>query len=99
VEEKLGRAGIIDVDLGHARVREIGWRLKKSTKGTPMTDATVRVAFKDGYALMDIADQVAVRLTPAKARELALALLDAASRAEGERKRSGETKEGVCLNF
>jgi len=41
------------------------------------------VAFKAGYALMDIADQVAVRLTPAKARELALALLDAASRAKG----------------
>ena len=50
-----------------------------------MTDATVRVAFKDGYTLMDIADQVAVRLTPAKARELALALLDAASGAEGGR--------------
>ena len=31
-----------------------------------MTDATVRVAFKDGYALMDIADQVAVRLTPSE---------------------------------
>jgi hypothetical protein len=48
-----------------------------------MNDAMVRVSFKDGYAFMDIADQVAVRLTPAKARELALALLEAASKAEG----------------
>ena len=48
-----------------------------------MTGAMVRVAFKDGYALMDIADRVRGKLEPEKARELALALLDAASRAEG----------------
>ena len=29
-----------------------------------MNDAMVRVSFKDGYAFMDIADQVAVRLYP-----------------------------------
>ena len=27
----------------------------RNVKGSPMTDAMVRVAFKDGYALMDIA--------------------------------------------
>ena len=54
-----------------------------SVKGTPMTDAMVRVAFKGGYTLMEIADRVRVKLEPDKARELWRALLDAASRAEG----------------
>jgi len=54
-----------------------------SVKGIPMTDAMVRVAFKGGYTLMEIADRVRVKLEPKKARELGLTLLDAASRAEG----------------
>jgi hypothetical protein len=62
-------------------MREVGRRLKKIGERNPMKDIMLRVAFKDGYALMDIADQVAVRLTPDKAQGVGLAILDAASRA------------------
>jgi hypothetical protein len=68
--------------------RRVKWRgvlgySPEAAERNSMTNAMVRVAFKDGYALTGIADRVRVKLEPEKARELALALLDAASRAEG----------------